>query len=112
MPIRLMEIALTMPSGSYSITRSLTPALRSAGGQEQAILQGGANTTHTGNPEFDTADFADSTPGNLRVDYVLPSNDLGSPMLLCCGRRVTIRCLIWWCFPNLPVVSRPPFSLG
>lgn len=45
----------------------------SAGGPEQAALQGGANATHQGDPIFDTADFADGTPGNLRVDYVLPS---------------------------------------
>jgi len=57
------------------INTSATP--RSAGGIQQAELQGDANETHKGNPTFDTADFADSTPGNLRVDYVLPSNDLG-----------------------------------
>ena len=27
-------------------------------------------------PRFDTADFADGAPGNLRADYVLPSSDL------------------------------------
>ena len=27
-------------------------------------------------PRFDTADFSDTSPGNLRVDYVLPSADL------------------------------------
>ncbi|GAB1542630.1 hypothetical protein NUACC21_53040 [Scytonema sp. NUACC21] len=48
----------------------------SPGGSQQAILQGGANLTHRGNPAFDTADFADTAPGNLRVDYVLPSADL------------------------------------
>jgi len=48
----------------------LTPA--SAGAVEQAEVQGGANRTHRGAPRFDTADFADSQPGNLRVDYVLP----------------------------------------
>jgi 3-phytase len=48
----------------------------SPGGPQQAILQGGANLTQRGNPAFDTADFADSAPGNLRVDYVLPSTDL------------------------------------
>jgi len=48
----------------------------SPGGVQQAALQGGANTTHKSNPAFDTADFADTTPGNLRVDYVLPSADL------------------------------------
>src|SRR3712207_3859407 len=45
-------------------------------GPQQAALQGGANATHQGNPAFDTADFADTAPGNLRVDYVLPSADL------------------------------------
>ena len=45
----------------------------SRGGTEAAALQGGANLTHRGDPRFDTADFADGAPGNLRVDYVLPS---------------------------------------
>ncbi|MFO0826671.1 MAG: endonuclease/exonuclease/phosphatase family protein [Phycisphaerales bacterium] len=45
----------------------------SAGGPEAAVLQRGANATHLGNPYYDTADFADTTPGNLRADYVLPS---------------------------------------
>ncbi|WP_430787780.1 endonuclease/exonuclease/phosphatase family protein [Actinoplanes sp. G11-F43] len=48
----------------------------SAGGTEAAALQGGANLTHTGNPAYDTADFADTSPGNLRADYVLPRADL------------------------------------
>jgi myo-inositol-hexaphosphate 3-phosphohydrolase/phosphodiesterase/alkaline phosphatase D-like protein len=48
----------------------------SEGGSQQAILQGGANLTQRGNPAFDTADFADTAPGNLRTDYVLPSTDL------------------------------------
>ena len=45
----------------------------SEGGPEASALQGGANTTHEGDPAYDTADFADTAPGNLRVDYVLPS---------------------------------------
>ena len=45
----------------------------SEGGPEAASLQGGANVGHRGDPRFDTADFADGAPGNLRVDYVLPS---------------------------------------
>ena len=49
------------------------PAPRSAGGVEAAALQGGANATHRGDPALDTADFADTAPGNLRADYVLPS---------------------------------------
>ena len=48
----------------------------SLGGSQQADLQSGANTSQKGNPSFDTADFADTTPGNLRTDYVLPSTDL------------------------------------
>jgi hypothetical protein len=52
------------------INTSNTPA--SPGGPEQSTLQGGANTTHVGDPAFDTADFADTSPGNLRADYVLP----------------------------------------
>ncbi|HYG93331.1 MAG TPA: endonuclease/exonuclease/phosphatase family protein [Nocardioides sp.] len=48
----------------------------SAGGPEASLLQGGANTMHEGDPAYDTADFADTAPGNLRVDYVLPSKRL------------------------------------
>ncbi|MBW4423578.1 MAG: phytase [Nostoc desertorum CM1-VF14] len=48
----------------------------SLGGSQQAELQGGANASQKGNPSFDTADFADTAPGNLRTDYVLPSADL------------------------------------
>ncbi|MBN3938522.1 phytase [Nostoc sp. NMS9] len=48
----------------------------SLGARQQADLQGGANASQNGNPSFDTADFADNTPGNLRTDYVLPSADL------------------------------------
>ncbi|YAF94152.1 MAG: phytase [Nodularia sp. CChRGM 3473] len=48
----------------------------SPGGVQQSALQGGANLNHNGNPAFDTADFADGNPGNLRADYVLPSSDL------------------------------------
>jgi Endonuclease/Exonuclease/phosphatase family len=51
-----------------------TPA--SDGAVEAAALQGGANTTHRSDPRFDTADFADTAPGNLRADYVLPSKNL------------------------------------
>jgi hypothetical protein len=48
----------------------------SDGGPEAAVLQGGANTTHRSNPAFDTADFSDTAPGNLRADYVLPRKNL------------------------------------
>ena len=52
------------------------PVPRSAGGAEQALLQGGINATQAGDPTQDTADFADRDVGNLRLDYVLPSVDL------------------------------------
>lgn len=49
----------------------------SDGAVEAAEAQGGANLQHTGEPRYDTADFSDDpAPGNLRVDYVLPSRPL------------------------------------
>ena len=49
----------------------------SSGAVEAAQLQGGANADHQGEARLDTADFSDDPqPGNLRVDYVLPSKDL------------------------------------
>jgi len=54
-------------------------APESEGGKQQADLQGGANATQTGNPHHDTIDASDSPgPGNLRLDYVLPSRNLDS----------------------------------
>jgi hypothetical protein len=53
------------------IDASLVPT--STGAVEQAAIQGGANATHRGPAAHDTADFADTSPGNVRVDYVLPS---------------------------------------
>ena len=48
----------------------------SAGGVEAARSQGDANADHSGDPALDTADWRDDGPGNLRVDYVLPSTGL------------------------------------
>lgn len=56
------------------VNTSVTPS--SEGGSEQAVLDGGKNTTHISDPAYDTADFNDNNPGNLRVDYVLPSENL------------------------------------
>lgn len=56
------------------VNTRMTPT--SEGGPEQTALQGGANTTHESDPMFDTADFANSAPGNLRADYVLPGKNL------------------------------------
>ena len=57
------------------MARTRDPRPRSAGGA--AAAQTGANAAQTGDPALDTADWADADgPGNLRVDYVLPSPDL------------------------------------
>jgi hypothetical protein len=56
------------------VNTKVTP--ESAGGPEASVLQGGANLTHQSDPRFDTADFSDTAPGNLRADYVLPRKNL------------------------------------
>ena len=64
------------------------PEPRSDGGPEQKLRQFGSNVQHAGDPAFDTADFDDRPgegPGNLRVDYVLPSR----------GLRVTGAAVFW-----------------
>jgi hypothetical protein len=67
----------------------------SAGAPEAALLQGGANTTHRSDPRFDTADFSDVAPGNLRADYVLPRKSL----------RIVDSAVFW------PVQADPLFRL-
>jgi hypothetical protein len=61
-----------------------TPVPASAGGAESAHRLGGGNLAHRGDPGHDTAVFGDP-PGNLRVDYVLPST----------GVRVTDAGVYW-----------------
>jgi hypothetical protein len=56
------------------VNTKVTPS--SEGAVEQAALQDLANDSHLSDPAFDTADFADTTPGNLRADYVLPRKNL------------------------------------
>lgn len=38
--------------------------------------QTGVNARHQGDPALDTAEFSDTGPGNLRVDYILPAKGL------------------------------------
>jgi len=45
----------------------------SIGGWEDSQREGLMNDLHNGNPAMDTGDFNPNNPGNLRVDYVLPS---------------------------------------
>jgi hypothetical protein len=56
------------------VNTGVTP--ESEGAVEASALQGGANLAHLSDPRFDTADFSDIAPGNLRADYVLPSRNL------------------------------------
>ncbi|HEX6128496.1 MAG TPA: endonuclease/exonuclease/phosphatase family protein [Candidatus Limnocylindria bacterium] len=56
------------------INTTVTPD--SVGAVEASLLQGVANLTHQSDPRYDTADFSDTAPGNLRADYVLPSRNL------------------------------------
>ncbi|CBV41356.1 esterase-like activity of phytase family protein [Halomonas elongata] len=57
--------------GNAHIAAGLAPD--SDGGTVAAATQGGDNAGQQGDPRFDTADFSEPSPGNLRVDYVLPS---------------------------------------
>ena len=56
------------------VNTKVTPS--SLGGPEQALLTGGLNDVHLSDPAFDTADFSDVGPGNLRADYVLPRKNM------------------------------------
>ena len=57
--------------------RIIDPQPSSPEGARRAGRDGGVNLMHRGNPALDTADWPDKDggPGNLRVDYVLPSRD-------------------------------------
>ena len=68
---------------------------QSAGAVEAASLQGGANATHRSDPRYDTADFSDIAPGNLRADYVLPRRSM----------KITNSAVFW------PLRSDPFFRL-
>lgn len=48
----------------------------SDGALEASLSQKKANTKHSGDAAADTADFSDGRVGNLRVDYVLPSQEI------------------------------------
>ena len=58
--------------GLRRVNSGQIPASRGA----VAFRDTGVNANHRGNPRNDTADFPDRGPGNLRVDYVLPSRSL------------------------------------
>ncbi len=76
----------------------------SVGAAEAARSQKGANADQSGDPALDTADWRDDGPGNLRVDYVLPSTDLE---IAASG--------VFWPAPGMPlaaeVMAGPPHRL-
>ena len=86
-------IAIQPLLNSPRVNSRSTPA--SDGAEEATELQGGANVNHLGDPRFDTADFSDTAPGNLRADYVLPSRQI----------KVSDSAVFW------PVRSDPLFRL-
>lgn len=57
-------------AGLLAVPRLTDPRPASAG------AAAAASPGHAGPPELDTADWDEEGPGNLRVDYVLPSSDL------------------------------------
>ena len=59
--------------GSPRVHSAFVPA--SDGAAQASRLQGKANQKHKGNAANDTGDFNDNEPGNLRVDFVLPSSN-------------------------------------
>lgn len=71
------------------------PAPESPGGAAAAAAQGGPNAGHRGDPARDTADWDEARgPGNMRVDYVLPS----------AGLAVT-GAGVWWPAPGTPAAA-------
>ncbi len=69
--------AINQLLGNPLVNTTLTPG--APGGldaKDHPSNNGNANQSHVGDPTQDTADFSDFAPGNLRVDYVLPSANL------------------------------------
>ncbi|MGL5929673.1 MAG: endonuclease/exonuclease/phosphatase family protein, partial [Dermatophilaceae bacterium] len=73
--------------------RVTDPAPESAGAVEASAVQGGVNAEHRSPAAQDTADFSEP-PGNIRVDYVLPSR----------GLRVKDSAVFW--YPSSDPLSR------
>jgi endonuclease/exonuclease/phosphatase family metal-dependent hydrolase len=47
----------------------------SEGALAKSVADAGPNAAHRGDPSADTGDFFEPASGNLRIDYVLPSNE-------------------------------------
>lgn len=91
------------------INTETTPS--SPGGGEQSGLQGGVNDAHRSNPSFDTADFADTRPGNCAPTTPCPTPARSSPTgrPLAAGRRPALRT---GRHLPLPVLRPPPDDVG
>lgn len=92
--------------------RLLVPELASAEAAAAAEAEGGANRSHRGNPALDTANWRDGPgdPGNLRVDYILPSSDWmveGSGVTWGAGEHAPRHGLVWADLGGVPG-ARPP----
>jgi hypothetical protein len=78
------------------------PSPRSAGAALAAKEQWGANASQRGDPALDTCDLPDEPgkdPGNLRLDYVLPSRAL-----------TVVASEVFWPPPRDPGAALLPFS--
>jgi hypothetical protein len=79
-------------------------APRSLGAVEAASQQAGVNLRHRGETALDTGDFDDRFAGNLRLDYILPSKEIGV-----CGSGV------FWPArnePDFPLANPPGVSIS
>jgi hypothetical protein len=84
--------------------RAVDEAPRSAGAASSSARQPEANAAHLGPPALDTIELANRTPGNLRLDYVLPSNAL-----------VILNQGVFWpevSDPRYGLVGDPPFPVS
>lgn len=70
----------------------------STGGAEATADQKGINLEHRGDPAADTSDFSDEVVGNYRLDYVLPSRNLG------------VDCGVFWPGSGAPLHETASFS--
>jgi endonuclease/exonuclease/phosphatase family metal-dependent hydrolase len=85
-----LDAPIALLLGHARIQGEILPA--SEGAAAASAAQGGVNATHRGPARADTGDFDDTRgPGNLRLDYVLPSRGLG-----------VLQAAVFWPLPGQP----------
>ena len=72
----LMDAKLNQGSNPFVAGNLVPESLGGTAAATDPSNNGPANQSHLMNPKYDTADFNDAAPGNLRADYVLPSANL------------------------------------